>query len=332
MSICKQPQRRPQHAAAAPQPAATLAAAGLDPLYVIILNWNLADETIACVESVQASTAEPVHILVVDNGSTDDSLARLRARFGQSIALLPLADNLGFAGGVNAGIQAALAAGAAAVLLLNNDTVIDPTMIAQLAAVQRQQPQAALLAPVIYYHAAPQHIWRLADREYRWLPLPLALGARALERAGAEPLRVDYVTACGVLVRRAVFEQIGLFDTSYFMYFEDADFCRRARNAGFQIWCVPLARMWHKVSLSARKDKPGSRYAMAWGRARFYRHHPHGPLPGLTFLYLWLRALRTSCLDLLCGDGVLIRPLWQGTLDGYALRPSRRQQFATPEQ
>ncbi|HET9222179.1 MAG TPA: hypothetical protein VFO07_06735, partial [Roseiflexaceae bacterium] len=127
---------------------------------------------------------------------------------------------------------------------------------------------------------------------------------------------------------RTVFETIGLFDEDYFMYFEDADFCRRARGAGFGIWCVPAARMWHKVSLSARKDKPSSRYAMAWGRARFYRHHPHGPSVALTTLYLFWKLMWTSLSDARAGDWELIRPLWAGTWDGYRGRPSRRAAYS----
>src|SRR4029079_12982058 len=132
-------------------------------------------------------------------------------------------------------------------------------------------------------------------------PIPLRMADRAVASATG-PFHADYVTACGVLIRRSVFETIGLFDETYFMYFEDADFCRRAREAGLGIWCVPTARMWHKVSLSARKDKPSSRYAMAWGRARFYQRHPHGPSAALTALYLLGKLVWTTLDDARGGD------------------------------
>jgi hypothetical protein len=86
--------------------------------------------------------------------------------------------------------------------------------------------------------------------------------------------------------------------------------------------------MWHKVSLSARKDKPANRYAMAWGRARFYRRHPHGPSAALTALYLLWKLARTTLDDARAGDWELIRPLWAGTWDGYRGRPSRRSAFS----
>ena len=298
------------------------------PLHAVILNWNLPDDTIACVRSLRASAKPGLEIVVVDNASTDDSLQRFREQLGETVTVIANRANLGFAAGVNAGIRHALAAGAQMVLLLNNDTLVAPAMIDQLATAARELPGADILSPVIYYHEQPNRIWRAADQQRRWLPIPMRMPDRAVARAGARPFRADYVTACGVLIGRKVFETIGLFDEEYFMYFEDADFCRRARQAGFGIWCVPTARMWHKVSLSARKDKPSSRYAMAWGRARFYRRHPHGPSAALTALYLLWKLVWTTLGDARAGDWELIRPLWAGTWDGYRGRPSRRATFS----
>jgi hypothetical protein len=118
-----------------------------------------------------------------------------------------------------------------------------------------------------------------------------------------------------------VFEQVGLFDTSYFLYFEDADFCRRARQAGFHLWCVPRARMWHRVAQSSRNHRPVSRYTNAWGRARFYCSHPGRRCPGLVYAYLLAKLLLTTCGDMVRGERHLIWPLWQGTWDGYRNNP-----------
>jgi hypothetical protein len=191
-------------------------------------------------------------------------------------------------------------------------------MLHHLAQAAHALPQAAVLGPLIYYHDQPRRVWRCGDREYPWLPFPLRVSARALERAGMPPLRVDYVTGCAMLVRRAVFERVGLLDPRYFMYFEDADFCRRARQHGFQVWCVPRAQMWHKVSQSSRTNKPASRSMQAWGRAFFFRRHPHGAVPGLTTLYLLAKVMWNSVQDIRLGEWHLLRPLWRGTLEGFA--------------
>lgn len=293
----------------------------LNPLYVIVLNWNLPGDTIACVRSLLVGLPPAAQILIVDNHSSDDSVAQFQASFGDTVQLLTMSDNLGFAGGMNAGIRAALQAGAGSVLLLNNDTVVHEAMLGRMLQAAADLPQAGVLGPAIFYYDLPQRIWQLGSREYPLLPIPLNLGMRDLRRAQGRPFRLDYVTGCAMLVRRAVFERVGMLDTAYAMYFEDADFCRRVRQAGFELWCVPSAQMWHRVALSAGMVKPASRYAFAWGRARFYRQHPHGPLPGLTYAYLLVSTVLKVARDIARGEGGLAALLWRGTLDGYALRP-----------
>lgn len=299
----------------------------LYPMYVVILNWNLPLDTIACVESVWAGAPGGVNVVVVDNGSTDDSVALLQEHLGDRIILLTNADNLGFAAGVNAGIDWALEAGAQSVLLLNNDTVVDPSMILHLVAAATQSTRSGIVGPIIYYADQPDSVWRFGDRERRWLPVPLRLPDSVIAEAGETPFAVDYVTACGMLIRRDVLETIGLFDARYFFYFEDADYCRRARQSGYEIWCVPRAKMWHKVSLSARRAKPGTRYAEWWGRAHFYQDHPHGLSRGLTQAYLLVKLLATTARDILCKDWALVKPTWAGYMDGHSGQAARLSQF-----
>lgn len=299
----------------------------LYPMYVVILNWNLSQETTLCIESVQANQPSGAEILIVDNGSTDHSVKALRKRFGNGIKIVETELNLGFAGGVNVGVQTALAEGAGSILLLNNDTIVAPDMIQHLVAAANQAPRAGIIGPVIYYYDYPERIWCLGAREIRWLPVPLELSARALSKANSKPFQLDYGNACGMLIRRQVFETIGLFDARYFIYFEDVDFCRRARQAGYEVWCVPQARMWHKVSLTMINQKPGMRYTEWWGRARFYRTHPHGFSRGLTYAYLLAKAVKKTAYDLFARDWQLMQALWAGTLDGFRNRSSRHADF-----
>jgi len=153
------------------------------------------------------------------------------------------------------------------------------------------------------------------------MPLTVRLDPQSL--SNADPFQVDYVTGCGMLVRRKVFERIGSFDARYFMYFEDADFCRRARDAGFTVWCVPQARMRHKVSLSAQRDKPLNRYHRALNQVRFYHQHPQGPFTILREVYIALKLVKTMLGDIWHRDWNLIGPLWKGTIDGYRERSHR---------
>jgi GT2 family glycosyltransferase len=247
---------------------------GIWPVAVVIPNWNQGQVTAECVASVLAAAQDlPVFVCVVDNGSTDGSPDLLAQAFGDRVSQVRLMHNAGFAAAVNAGILAMLAQSAGAVLLLNNDTVVAPDMLAILAQAAEAQPAVGILGPAIFYFDTPTRVWRLGDRQYRWSPLPLRVQDREAERS---LVPVDYLTGCAMLIRRQVLEGIGLFDEQFFFYYEDADFCRRAATAGWRLVCVPPARLWHKVSLTAGKANRLTGYWRARGQVLFYRKHSHG--------------------------------------------------------
>ena len=289
----------------------------LTSLFVVTLNWNLADETIASVQSVLAAGISRERTIIVDNGSSDRSTEAFAETFGPTLPLIRNKENLGFGGGMNKGIERALEQGATSVLILNNDTTIDQAMPATLMRASESLNSPGILGPAIYYFDHPDRIWKLGDIRYRSLPMPLSVRLHTRDMVTAPPFQVDYVTGCGMLVRREVFEQVGLFDARYFMYFEDADFCRRARDAGFAAWCVPQAKMWHKISATAQRDKPLSRYHRALGQVRFYHEHMHGPSALLSEGYIAAKLVKTVVSDLWRRDWNLISPLWRGTVDGY---------------
>jgi GT2 family glycosyltransferase len=299
----------------------------LFPLYVIVLNWNLPKDTIECIQSIQASETTDLHIILVDNGSTDASVDLFREQFGNTITILANPVNIGFAAGMNIGIKHALIQGAQAVLLLNNDTTIDRTMIGQLISIADNHPRAGLVGPFIYFSDQRDRIWRVGDRDSRWLPFPIRLSNRLLKSSGSAEFRLDYITACAMFIRREVLELIGLLDERYFMYYEDADFCQRARRVGYEIWCAPKARMWHKVSRSSHKQKPIMRYRQSWGRVEFYHSYKHGIAWIFLVFYLLVRALLLTVLDILTGNWSLIHPLWLGVMDGFSRHSSRSSNY-----
>jgi hypothetical protein len=287
-------------------------------LYTVIVNWNLPDDTLICVESVLSSGALAGQVIVVDNGSTDGSAQAIMDTFGPAIKLVVSETNLGFAGGTNLGIERALAENAAWMLLLNNDTRVDSGFVAELERVSSLDDRLGIIAPMILYHDDPDRIWYLGDRLIPGLPLSSSIARGARDR-GQFPalLPVDLVSGCGMMVKRAVFEQVGLFNTDFFMYGEDSDFCWRARSKGFHLACAPHARMWHKVSLSANRDKPTSRYLRTRNQVTFYRKYSRGWQVPVMLMFTALRALRVAIRDVALRDTALIRPLIGGWLDGW---------------
>jgi GT2 family glycosyltransferase len=255
---------------------------------------------------------------MVDNGSSDGSADLLAARF-PDLLLLRSERNLGFAAGVNLGLRAALERGCAYVLLANNDTWVAPTLVPLLVAALNADPTAGMAGPLICYADAPDLVWYMADMGRRWLPVPRRVGSGLPAASIApDPAPVDYLSGCGLLVRRAVFEQVGLLDERFFMYFEDADFCRRVRGAGFRLWVVPRARMWHRVSLSAARVAALSRERVTMYRVLFYRRHFSGLQWAIGGLFSIYAALRSLPGDFRRGQRDLVLPTLRGLWRGWA--------------
>ena len=286
-------------------------------VYVIILNWNLREDTAECISSVGKSSYSNYHTLVVDNGSTDGSAEYLSRSFPE-VDLVVNPHNLGFAAGNNIGLRHALAAGADYAFLLNNDAVVDIDTLSQLVECAEGDQRIGLVAPKILYYTQRDRIWRLGDRVSRWLPVPVSVGRNVRDRGQfAAPFAVDYVTFCGVLIRRQVLETVGLLDERFFFSYEDADLCRRAQNVGFLILCEPRAQMWHKASLSTQKDAARVRYFRAKSRALFYRRYAHGPHPWLTTAYVWGSTLLSALGPALRGDSSHAAQAVRGLYEGY---------------
>lgn len=292
----------------------------IQPLIVtVILNWNLPQETLACVNSLLQGTYPRQHIVVVDNGSTDHSVTWLRNELEERIDLLETGKNLFFAGGNNIGIRYALDMAADYVLILNNDTQVAADMISKLVATALQYPQAGILAPMIYYGSDRSRIWALGSQKRRGWPFPSDIGKKKIDRGQySAPLFVDYVTGCAMLVRKEVFQHIGLFDPQYQMYYEDVDFCARAQQAGFDIIVEPRAKVWHLVSTSATRQAAKSHYQHTRYRVRFYRQHPHGLCPGLTHLLLIGQETARIFRAIAQGNSGLAAAGWRGLRDGYS--------------
>lgn len=287
----------------------------------VIPNWNLKADLGECLDSLSRVTYSPHRVVVVDNGSTDGSPDFVTARYPWA-HLIVLPQNRGYAAALNAGIVHALALGANYILVLNNDAVVEEEALTRLVDVLAADETIGLAAPKVLYYDHPERIFGLGDRAYRWLPVPLGFGYKWRDRPRfAGIMEFDYVTGCAMLIHAHVFQDVGLFDTGFFMYYEDADFCRRVRERGYRIVCVGDAIVYHKASLSAGKDKAFTRRIRARNRVRFYRRYRHGPHPLLTYLLLGVVALWRSAIDLLRGRGQLVKPYLQGLLEGWREPP-----------
>jgi len=220
-------------------------------VFVILVNWNRKDDTLECLHSLANVTYPRMHIVLVDNASTDDSVANVKQEF-PSVDLIRNRSNLRFAGGNNVGIAHALGKGADYVLLLNNDTVVDPDFLTRLVNTAEQAPTNGMVGGKIYYYGDRNRIWYAGGRIEWWKGWISHIGLREEDRGQHDKsAQVDYITGCCLLVKRLVIETVGMLDERFFMYGEDVDWCLRAQRVGFHLLYEPGAKVWHKLSASS---------------------------------------------------------------------------------
>jgi len=285
-------------------------------VYIVILNWNRRDDTAECLRSVSGLAYPRFRTLVVDNASTDGTLAAIHSLF-DDVETVANERNLGFAAGNNVGIRHALAHGADYALLLNNDVVVDKRLLDELVAVGESRPDAGIIVPKIYYFGEDKRIWS-AGAQWRSFPPRVTMIGLGQEDGPAFNSRreLDYATGCAMLIRRKVLEEVGLLDPDFFMYQEDYEFSYRIRQAGYKIVYVPDAILWHKVSTSTGERSPEKWYL--WARSvvilyrKLYHHFFAAPLACFV-IWIILRELGKR-------DIQFVRPLAQGLRDGLLMK------------
>ena len=217
---------------------------------VVVLSWNARELTLRCLESLADETYPDLSVVVVDNGSEDGTVEAIRSGHPH-VHVVELAENRGFAGGVNAGLEHALAEGADHVLLLNNDATVEPGVVEPLVAAVADGSVAAACPQIL--HEGSGTIW------YAGASYDPRRGHQGRHTGHGEPAlppeRSPYETdrACGgaMLVPGPVLERLGGLDETLFAYAEDVEWSLRARRAGLRIVVVPASVVHHRVSASS---------------------------------------------------------------------------------
>jgi GT2 family glycosyltransferase len=286
-------------------------------LSIIVVNWNLKDDTLECIESLLKAGASLSQIIIVDNGSTDDSITTLRNKY-QTLFIIDAKENLGYAAGVNLGIEYALSQDYKWFLLLNNDTLVAVDFIKEMHNGTLTCKEYSILAPIILYHSNPSTIWFLGERLIGKTLLTInSYKNHNIDQTLPQLIPTDFTNGCAMMVSRSVFEKIGLFDATLYMYGEEVDFCWRARLAGFKFACFTAARIWHKISKSSNSTQPLSRYLRIRNQILFYRRYSPNAQLVILFIFTLLRTIRICTYDLLRWKLDLILPSVRGWLGGW---------------
>lgn len=244
-------------------------------IYIIMVNWNGCQDSVECLESLLYLDYQDFRIVVCDNGSSDESLQKLRgwanfhavcyaeynradAEAGGSLVvdtkltLVTVGTNLGFAGGNNVGMRYAMARGDADYCwLLNNDTTVRPDSLTHLVARMLSQPEVGICGSTILLYHNHKRIQALGGGCYvHWIGLPWHYGrfiqwGREVNQQKAEAM-MNYVEGASMLVSRKFLDEVGLLCEDYFLYFEEADWAIRAKGR-FNIGYAPNSVVYHKV-------------------------------------------------------------------------------------
>lgn len=238
---------------------------------IILINWNQPALTAACLSSLERCTYPALEVIVVDNGSADDSVAQLRASF-PDVQIIEAGENLGFTGGNNLGMRAARGE---YVMLLNNDTEVDPGFVEPLVAAGESDPTIGAMGSKIRFFDRPKTLQYAGG-----LPLDMRRGRGGWRGWGEtddgqydEQQETHAAHGAAFCIRRSALEAVGLLDDDLFIFYEELDWSLRIRDAGFRVEYVPGSLVFHKESMTTGKVSPFRTYYMTRNRLLFLRRH-----------------------------------------------------------
>lgn len=252
---------------------------------IIVLNWNGVKYIKSCLDSLtklKTRKSDVVEVVVVDNASTDDSPELIRKNYPQFM-FLANPSNLGYAAGNNVGLEYAKDQNTDYVWVINSDIQVAPDSLTHLLDFAQAHPQAGLLAPKIYFTKGYEYhkdnysaaqlgkvLW-FAGGLLDWSNIAsLHVGVDEVDRGQFDsPAISDFVVGAAMFIKTQVLTEIGTFNPDYYLYFEETDFCLRARAKGWQLWYVPMAHAWHANAQAAGIGSPLQDYFITRNRLKF---------------------------------------------------------------
>lgn len=310
---------------------------------VVVLNWNRAADTIECLRSLLAADPAPARVVVVDNGSMDDSCRRIHAWLESAgvtfeghggdgvllgvadqivgVTILPLSENRGYSGGNNVGLSRLQGEPSLThFLLLNNDAAVAPDYFAEAARAIAQVPQAGVLSGTIYWWDDPRHVWYAGGKAH---PFRALFSHEHDVPPDGSPRETEFVTGCAMLVARPVLRSVGLLPECYFPgYMEDGEFCWRARAAGFPLIYAPKMSARHRVGAShgPALRSPLVTFSQNRHRVFFARRNLRGLTRLVALCYMLASKPIRGLIEVLHGRPAIGWAVIRGTAAGFSAR------------
>lgn len=245
-------------------------------IYIIILNYNNANDTIECINSIRIATKNcnsyAYHIIIVDNASSDDSVMILQNFIGNDIELVVASQNLGYAAGNNIGIRHALRYDPDYLVILNNDTVIDRNTISCCIKALENDNNLGIAGPVILNYGTNIIQSSGADVDfYKLISIPCNADKVYYPKNTVE--YHDYVGGACLVFNAELIKKIGYLPEQYFLFWEETEWCILAQRSGKKVGCVYNASIQHKGSATIKRTNTKSDYYLERNRVIFSKRN-----------------------------------------------------------
>ncbi len=278
----------------------------------ILVNYNGGDDTLECLDSLQAQVGVNCRPLVVDNASRDGSAERIRNCCPDAQVIVN-PNNRGFCGGNNVGIRAALEAGCDYLFLVNNDTILEPDCLQNLLQCAQSQPQAAILSPAMYYYADRTRPWFTGSSVHWKLGNVDHTHVDVRAEGIKTPFAIPWTTGCAMLIPSARMRELIGFDERFFCYFEDCDLSFRAQRSGYRCVLCPTAILYHKVGATANRNSLARHYYLRRNKLLVFARNTRGAARYELLARLTKRSL------------VAARQMRRAPTEGYDARTARSE-------
>lgn len=273
---------------------------------IVILNWNGKKITEECLKSIIPQINKQFEIIVVDNGSTDESVSYLKKKF-KKVKFVISKDNLGYVGGNNLGV---FKSKGNYFLILNNDIIVADNFLKEI---WKNKDKADILGVKNYFYDKKNILWAIGSKVNRLTMKASLIGNKEEDKGQYDKEDVDQAVGSAMLINKRVINKIGFLDKNYFAYYEETEWQTRAQNAGFKISWIPSVKLWHKVAYSTGGGRsPLSAYYLVRNRGYFIKKWSKHKL--IAYPYWGLEILMRILYGLI-KDREYAFMTWKGTKD-----------------
>jgi len=283
----------------------------------MVLNYNGKDITLESLGSLASMTYENFDLFAVDNGSSDGSWEAIESAHPE-VEQIRVEENQGVAYGLNVGVKNLLARDYDYLLVLNNDIEAAPSMLTELVEVAESDPKIGCVGPKIFYYWDRDTIWSAGGILRFRESVTKERGMNEIDRGQFEKTEeVDYINGCAILIPTQVFREVGLYDSTFHLACEDADWCMRMKRLGYKSVYSHKAVLFHMVSMSTGVYKPGRTFQTGRSTALFFRRYGTA-LQRMSFFFWMALAVPAAFLrELPKGNQAAAISKFKGALEGW---------------